>query len=246
MDNMNIIATSRAVALERYMDVIANNVANMNTTGFKSAVPLFTEFMEKPKEGASYSMVETKGILRNLSAGPISSTGNPLDIAIEGDGYLQVDTLGGTRYTRAGNLTINDQRELTTAAGLPVLDDTGNRISLPANIRELSIGPTGQISGVDAANPGVSITIGKIGVVRFEREQLMTTLGGGIYTTDEKPIPAESSFVRQGFLEGSNVQSVLEMTNMIQVNREYQSIQKLLSNQHDLLRNAYAKITKLS
>jgi len=239
MENATLIAASRAVALERQMSVIANNVANMDTNGFKAGTPLFIEQLNRMSDTEKYSMVENRGILRDLADGPISQTGNPLDVALEGDGYFVVDTLNGNRYTRAGNFSLNDQRELVNASGLPVLDDTGNRLVVPANTRDIRI----TAEGVVSTELG---QVGRIGVVSFTREQFMTELGNSLYSTDEQPIPEPETKVRQGFLEGSNVKAVAEMTNMIEVNRQYQNIQKLLSNEHDRLRNAYGKLTKLS
>lgn len=239
MENATLIAASRAVALERQMSVIANNVANMDTNGFKSGKPLFIEQLNKMSDTEKYSMVENRGILRDLSSGPVSQTGNPLDLALEGDGYFTVDTLNGPRYTRAGNFSLNDQRELTNANGLPVLDENGSRLSIPANARDINISDDGMVTTELGQ-------VGRIGVVRFEREQFMTELGNSLYSTDENPIAEPATKIRQGFLEGSNVQAVREMTDMIEVNRQYQNIQKILSNEHDRLRNAYSKLSKLS
>lgn len=239
MENTSIIALTRATTLERQMDIVANNVANMNTTGFKSEQPLFIEYVNKPDQNEKYSMVQDYSTLRDLAPGPITMTGNPLDVALEGDGYFTVDTIDGPRYTRGGNFSLDSSRQLVNAAGLPILDDTGNVITIPVNARDIRISPQGNIS--TEAGP-----LGKIGVVRFENQQFMTQLGSGLYQTNEKPIEAEDTKVQQGFLEGSNVNSVAEMTTMIDVNRQYQIIQNLLKTEHDRLRNAYSKLTKLS
>lgn len=239
MESTSVIALSRANALQRQMDIVANNVANMSTTGFKSEQPLFIEYVTRPSPGEKYSMVQDYSTLRDLSAGPLTSTGNPLDVAIEGDGYFTVDTADGHRYTRDGNFSMNDQRELVTSGGLPVLDDTGNTISIPVNARDIRITAEGNIFSETAQ-------IGKIGVVKFDNQQFMTQLGNGLYQTDQKPQADDEARIRQGFLEGSNVRPIVEMTNMIQVNREYQIIQNLLKNEHDMLRNAYSKLSRLA
>lgn len=239
MENTSLIALSRAVTLQRQMDISANNVANMNTTGFKSEQPLFIEYVNKPDRNEKYSLVQDYATLRDLAPGPITQTGNPLDLAIEGDGYFAVDTLDGPRYTRSGNFSMDSERQLTTASGLPVLDDTGNPITIPANARDIRISPEGIVSS-DVAQ------IAKIGIHRFANEQFMTQLGNGLYQTDEQPVASETAVVRQGFLEGSNVQSIMEMTTMIDVNRQYQNIQQLLKTEHDRLRNAYSKLAKLA
>jgi len=239
MENTTLIALSRATALERKMQVVANNVANMSTTGFKSESPLFVEMVEHPQEDERYSMVMDQSTLRDTSNGPINLTGNPLDVALEGDGYFVLDTLNGPRYTRAGNFTMNDQRELVNVNGLPVLDDNNSRITIPPNTTDIRISPQGDVS----TEQGV---VGRLQVVKFDREQFMNQLGNGLYQTNEKPQAAEETVVRQGFLEGSNVNSVMEMTDMISVNRQYQSIQNMLQSQHEMLRNAYTKLSRLS
>ena len=239
MENTSIIALSRATTLQRQMELIANNVANMSTTGFKSEQPLFIEFVNKPVEDEKYSMVQDYSTLRDLAPGPITQTGNPLDIALEGNGYIALDTLHGTRYTRNGNLSLDSERQLVSAGGLPVLDDGGNPITIPQNAREIRITPQGDVYG-DA------VQVGRINIVSFKNEQFMTQLGGGLYHTDEAPAAAEDTIVRQGFLEGSNVHSISEMNNMIDVNRQYQNIQNLMKTEHDRLRNAYSKLAKLA
>lgn len=241
MENTSFIALSRATALERQMQVVANNIANMSTTGFKAETPLFTEFVEKPQKDEKYSMVLDRATFRNTSNGAINPTGNPLDVALEGDGYFMLDTLDGPRYSRAGSFTLNDTRELVNSSGLPVLDDGGNTITIPANVADIRISPQGDVSTEQGP-------LGKIGVVRFAQEQLMNQLGNNLYQTNEKPTPVEAgeTKVRQGFLEGSNVQAIMEMNNMIEVNRQYQSVQRLLQGEHERLRNAYSKLTRLS
>lgn len=238
MENTSYIALSKATALERRMAVVANNIANMNTTGFKSQAPLFVEYLVKPAPDESYSMVLDQGTVRNTAPGPLLQTGNPLDIALEGDGYLQVETLDGLRYTRAGSLTLNTDRTLVTIAGLPVLDDGGAQITIPPGTASVTIAPDGSV--FTERGP-----VGKIGVYTFDREQGIQELGNGLLTTDETPTVAENTQIRQGFLEQSNVQPVVEMTNMISVARQYESIQKIMQSQHDLMRQAYGKLSKI-
>lgn len=239
MENTSYITLSRATALERQMAIVANNVANMNTTGFKSEAPLFVEYLVKPQPDESYKMVLDRGTARNMAPGPLAQTGNPLDVALEGDGYFQVETLDGPRYTRAGSFTLDAERRLVSVTGLPVLDDTGNTLTIPANATSITISPDGQV----ATEQG---PLGRLGVFTFKSEVKMQEVGGGLLTTDQKPVPAPETRVRQGSLEQSNVQPVVEMTNMIAVSRLYENIQKLMQSQHDLMRNAYSKLSKIS
>lgn len=243
MENTSLIVLSRAAALERQMAVVSNNIANVNTTAFKGESPLFVEYMMKPEKFSdplnNYSMVLDQGTARNMTPGALVQTGNPLDLALNGDGYFEVDTLDGKRYTRNGSFTQNDQRELTTSSGLPVLDDTGNRISIPVGAREITVSPDGSVF----AN---QVSLGKLGVYTFPNEQRMRPLGNGLLLSEEKPKAVEDTKIQQGFLEQSNVQSVTEMTNMIAVSRQYENVQRIMKNEHDLLRNAYSKLSKIS
>lgn len=239
MENTSLIALSRAITLQRQMELVANNVANMNTTGFKAEQPLFIEYVNKPQRDEKYSMVQDYATLRDLAAGPITQTGNPLDAALEGDGYFTLDTIDGPRYTRNGNFTMNAERQLVNSQGLPVLDDSGNPLTIPQNATDITITPDGIVMG-DAQQ------VGRLGIATFRNEQFMTQMGNGLYQTDEKPVQSENTVVRQGFLEGSNVQSIVEMTTMVDVNRQYQNIQNLLKTEHDRLRNAYSKLAKLA
>jgi len=202
---------------------------------------LFVEYIEKPNRDEKYSMVLDRGSTRNLAPGPMTQTGNTLDVALEGDGYFAVDTLNGPRYTRSGNFAMDSNRTLTNSSGLPVLDENGTQMTLPVGAREIRITPEGEVS--TERGP-----VGKLQIVKFAREQFMEQIGGGLYTTAERPIPVEEgeTKVRQGFLEGSNVQSIREMTTMTEISRQYESIQRLMQTDHERLRNAYAKLTKLS
>ncbi len=239
METISVIALSRADALRRQMDIVANNVANVSTTGFKSEQPLFIEYVEQASSNEKYSMVQDYTSLRNLAAGPLTQTGNQFDIALEGDGYLAVDTVDGPRYTRGGGLNLDSNRDLVNANGLPVLDDNGNAINIPSNVRQVRISPDGSVFSETGE-------IAKIGIVKFDNEQFMTQLGNGLYQTDQKPVAAEGTLIRQGFLEGSNVQVVSEVTRMIEINRQYQNLQNLLKTEHDRLRNAYSKLSKIA
>lgn len=240
MENPIYIALSRQTALQRKMDVVSNNIANMNTTGYKQQRVLFQEFLNKPALGEQMSMVEDRGTMRDMRPGPVSVTRNPLDVAISGPGYFAVQTLNGTHYTRAGHFQLDAGRRLVDGNGLPVLSDADQTLEIPAQATDIRI----------TADGVVSTELGQIGtlkVVTFEREQLLTEVGGGLYVTDELPQAAsDTSKVVQGALEQSNVQPILEMTSMIDVLRQYQSTQKLAESEHERQRNAIGKLGRVT
>src|SRR6201986_1232770 len=132
MENALLIGLSRQTTLERQLGVIANNIANVNTTGYKSDQSLFEEFLTSGAHADNFvgndrkvSYVQDRGTYRDLSQGPLQQTGNPLDIAVDGDAFLAVQTAGGERYTRDGNLQINGQGQLTRVGGDAVLGNAG-------------------------------------------------------------------------------------------------------------------------
>jgi flagellar basal-body rod protein FlgF len=233
METLEAVAVSRMSAMSRQMDIIANNIANANTPGFKGERVRFEEYLQG-EEGAARSYVLDAGTLRDLSVGGIELTGNPLDVAINGDGYFTVSTDAGNRFTRDGHFRLDDVGTVVTSEGYPLLDQSGSPIVLTGR-GEVGITPQGMISenGVD---------IGQIGVVRFTDEQAMERVEGGLYTTAEDPAPVEEPTLVQGGLETSNVQPIVEMSQMIELLRSFQASQRLIQENHDLQRRAFEAI----
>ena len=129
MQNAVLVGLSRQVALARELDVVANNIANINTTGFKADGSLFEEFLSSSARAdgpaGRVSFVRDRGVWHDMSQGPIEHTGNPLDVAVDGKGFLVVQTPRGERYTRNGSMQINATGQLVTSDGYPVLGDGG-------------------------------------------------------------------------------------------------------------------------
>jgi len=236
MENSIYVALSRQMALQRQLDVTSNNIANMNTTGYKNQRMLFTEFLEKPGLHEKVSFVQDRAVVRDLSVGGMTQTGNPMDLALTGHGYFTVDTASGPRYTRAGNFRMNDQRQMVDGGGLPVLADNGQPITLPAGTSDVKVSGDGTVS--TELGP-----VGKLNIVTFKNEQMMTEVGAGLYVSDEEPQPApKDTKVAQGLLEGSNVKPVVEMTQMIEVQRSYMSAQRVIDNEHERIRSMIQKL----
>jgi flagellar basal-body rod protein FlgF len=232
MENSIFTGLSRQMALETQMDIIANNVANMSTPGYRAQNMVFSEYVEDPK-GADdpLSMVIDYGHYQNNTPGPIRQTGNPLDIALQGPGYIGIVTPEGTMYSRAGAFQLNTKGELVTGAGHQVAGAGGGPIVIPEGSTEVKIAEDGSVTTGEGQ-------IGQIMVAEFENVQDLEATGNGLYKTDAAAItPAENTRVMQGMLEGSNVNSILEMTRMIDVLRAYQSTQRMLQNEHDRERN---------
>jgi flagellar basal-body rod protein FlgF len=239
METTAYIALSRQMALRRQMDLIANNIANATASAFKAEALIYEPVVSDAGGGQRLAFVQDVGVARDLSAGPMTATGNPLDLAIQGPGYFAIQTDHGARYGRSGQFRLNESGELVTAAGDRVLDDGGAPLSLPADAGPIALAADGTVSG--AQGP-----LGRIGVVEFADEQRLRKVGGGLYQADQPAAPAEQSRVVQGMLEGSNVQPILEMTEMMATVRAYQAVQRLLDTHHELQRRAIERVLEVS
>ena len=179
----------------------------------------------------------------DFAQGPAEPTKNPLDVAIDGKGFLVVQTPGGERYTRDGNLQINSQGQLVTAAGNPVLG-TGGPIVFQPTDKEISITADGGVSVLEGVSRIDSIR-GKLRLVSFAQAQKLVKEGANLYSPAAKATrrsPTPTSQVRQGFIEKSNVNSVAEMSKMIEVTRTYTQISAMLQQQGDLRKSALEKL----
>jgi len=229
MDTTAYTAATRQMALQRRMTIIADNVANMATTGFKAEVAQFEAVFQDAGEPGDVAFVQDRGLLRDLSDGPLVSTGNPLDLAIIGEGFFAVETAQGAAYTRDGNFSLNADGEIVNAAGLPLLDEGGAPIAVPPGGGLLSVAEDGTLSNEDGV-------IGRVGIVRFANPQRMERLGSSLLSTEQVAEPVERPMVVQGSLESSNVVAVMEMTALIETSRAFQNTQKMIETHHDLVR----------
>ena len=226
METTGYIALSNQMVLRQKMDVIANNLANMNTSGYQGESMMFVEHLESTEDGKTLSFVQNLGMVRNLNPGPLSPTGNPLDVAIRGEGYFQVETELGPRFTRNGAFTLDAQGRLVTASNDPVMSEAGGEIVIPLEARNISIARDGTVSTETGE-------LGRIGVFGFENEQRLTKVAGGLYDAGEEDAqPNREAMIEQGVIEGSNIVGVVEMTNLIKTVRKYQSTNKIVEEEH--------------
>jgi len=242
VDNALLLSLSNQMVARRTMEVIANNIANMNTTGFKRESPVFEEYLvEVDVQGELGSSKEQLSFVRDalavhdMSSGVLTTTGNKFDVAIEGDGFFAVSTPGGTRYTRNGNLGLDDTGRLVNSSGHPVLDDGGAEIVFTPEETQILIARDGTIS----TEQGIR---NKLQVVGFENPQALKLIGNSLWETDDTPIPVAGNVVAQGMLEQSNVQPVVEMVRMMETLRSYQSSTELLNAGEELSRRAVQKL----
>ncbi len=232
MENSLIIALARQSVLERQMDVIATNLANLETAGFKSEHMIFSELLEQTSDGEVISLVHDVSFVRDLSAGPMVGTQSPLDLAINGDGYFVVDTPEGERYTRHGVFQLDDTGQIVTTEGNPVLSSGGGPIQIPLETSTITITRDGTVSA-DAEE------VGRIKRVSFADPQALSKVGSGLYDAlEQTPQPAPASEILQGMVENSNVKGVVEMTRMIDTVRSYQAAAKLADTEHQRILDA--------
>src|SRR3954449_12749286 len=252
MENASLVGLSRQIALQRELDVVANNIANLNTTGFKADNVVFQELLMPGARANQFagsdrqlSFVQDRATWLDLSQGPVEHTGNPLDVAISGNAFLTVQTPRGDRYTRNGALQVNSQGQLVTSEGLQVIGTNGPIVFQP-NDREISIGIDGTIS-VREGQSTVDAQRGKLKLASFATPRLLQKDGTSTYVapagvTPQVPTDAK---VTQGAIEKSNVQSVTEMGRMIEITRTYTQIAQILQNQSDMRRSAIDKLAEV-
>ena len=265
------VSISGQVAQQQKVETIANNVANANTVGFKKDQLVFKEHLtaltkgvediDIPRnefspadfyhtQGAENAMVSVDGSYTIHEQGTLIPTNNPLDLALQGDGFMEVLTPTGVRFTRKGNLSLNRDGELVTDQGfrvLTALNATEENLRDPASIGSFPK-PEERILKVPTnmkltfTNEGEVLTrdgvVGKVSVVEFKDKHALRKEGNSLYITpDEANITRTNikTAVHQGFLEGSNVNAIEEMSELIKAHRHFESIQKAI--------NAYDQIS---
>ncbi len=245
MQTSNLVLLSNQEALERAMDVVANNIANSSTAGFKREGIQFNTLINQPAPGESIDFVIDKATYHDVSSGPTIATGNPLDVAIRGAGYFPVQTPAGTRYTRGGSFQLNDQGEIVTAAGQLVLGDGDQPITLPDTTTNITISPDGVVSAQVDNSPDTS-QVGKLKLVTFDNEQDLQPEGSGLYSTSQPALPATNPQIMEATLEQSNVQPVTEITHMIEILRSYEQTQNLINAENTRMSDGLTKLSRVS
>lgn len=253
MQNALLIGLSRQVALSRELDVVANNIANLNTTGFKGDGAMFEEYIgptARSTGGAGannrVSFVRDRATWIDMSQGSIERTGNSLDVAIDGRGFLAVQTPRGERYTRNGALQLNANGELVTSEGYQVLGESGPIVLQPKD-RDITISQDGTISVREGNNAKTESQRGKLRLVGFDRPGQLQKDGSGTFSAPQNVTvqPDKTSRLMQGSIEKSNVRAVLEMTRMIDVTRSYTQMANMLSQQGDMNRSSIDKLAEV-
>jgi flagellar basal-body rod protein FlgF len=232
MNNALYVGLSRQMTLKREMDVIANNIANSDTVGFKVESLLLREDVQqptlKPSSGTAapekISFVHDAGVAIDYTQGSLKQTGGTYDLGLRGEGFFEVQTANGNRLTRDGRFTLNAQSQLVDMSGNPVLSSGGQAIRIDPTKTAPSIAHDGTIS-----QDGV--VAGKVGVFKVaDRSQLGKSEGGLFDPTasGQTPTADPTTSVQQGMIENSNVDAIQQMTRMIAVSRAYEQVSNMM------------------
>lgn len=219
------LATAGAVAQSNALDATANNIANATTTGFQADRITFREAMTNAKSpDTALVSAGTKRV--DTQYGALSQTGNPLDVAIEGDGMFAVETPNGPRYTRAGNFRLDTEGSLVTVDGFKVRGE-GGPITIPPDTKVIDVGADGSVNA-DGEN------VGKLELVKYKYNQLKRE-GGTLFSASGQPeASGEPPLLRSGMLESSNVNVVRGVVDLVKVSRTYESLMRVIQGYHDV------------
>ncbi len=224
MDTAAYTALSRQIGLRRELDVVANNIANANTTGFRREDLLFSEFIRsRGPQATSQSMVRADAHRIVPDQATLEMTGGSFDFAIEGDGYFQIDRDGQTYLTRAGHFTPDAEGVLVTPDGDRLLDAGGAPIFVPPDAN-VTLAADGTLSA--DGRP-----VAQVGLMLPADPATLGRAGDNLLSVDGDLIPADTARLQQGALEGSNVNPITELARLIEIQRRYESTKAFLDRE---------------
>ncbi|WP_373636862.1 flagellar hook-basal body complex protein [Yoonia sp. BS5-3] len=231
MDNASYTTLTRQSGLMREMQTLANNIANASTTGFRAEEVMFSEHIKALGPSASSLSMATAAVRNTVDTqGTLTQTGGTFDLAIEGDGFFLIETPNGQRLTRAGAFTPNENGDLVTADGYPVLDPGGAPVFVPQGLGSVGIGADGTISA--GGQP-----VGQVGLVRPLEPAQMIRESGVMFDAPDGFEAIPDGRMLQGFLEASNVNPILQVSRMIEVQRAYELGQNFLDKEDERIRS---------
>lgn len=242
MDSPGYIILSRLALQTRATEVLAHNVANADTPGFRAQRPVFAQFISQqgaaPPGGRPVAYVQDRATWREMEAAPVQATGNPLDVAISGEGFFAVETSRGERFTRAGRFSIGADGRIVDMEGNAVMGAEGNAIAISPNDTRISIQGDGTVRSENG-------TLGRLRVVTFANPQALRAEGSRLFDpAGEDPRPVERPAVVQGALEGSNVRPIQEMTRLTAELREFQFAAQFAEREGERLSTAVERILR--
>lgn len=238
MSNSIYASLTRQTGLMSELRIVANNVANSATTGFKTQGAIFSEYLSGlGGEQGALSMGRIHAKSTNFEQGGHTKTGGTFDFAINGKGFFAVEAPTGNQLTRAGGFLSNDANELVTPDGLRVLDAGLAPIFIPPDARSVAMAPDGTLSA--DGRP-----LAQLGLFLPEESANMTRENGVRFSSSDEFLPADTASVAQGFLESSNVNPVLQISRLIEVQRSYETGQSFLENEDERIRSILTLIQR--
>lgn len=241
MNNATNIALSRLSAQTRAMDVIAGNLANASTPGYHAERMIFSDWLSRqsgahgPGQERSLAYTQDVATYRDRAEGSVTHTGNPLDLALSGEGFFTVQTQAGTRLTRAGRFTLQSNGGVTDEDGDPLLDTRGQPVRVSTADTDLSVAANGALSSQNGP-------IARLAVVRPTDPNRITAEGGRRFRADVPTLPVASPHIIQGAVEDSNVQPVAELTAMMSTQRDFQFVTQFVEAEGQRQQNAIDRI----
>lgn len=231
MSSSGYISLTRQSGLMREMQNVANNIANISTTGFRREGVVFSEYVKalEPDE-ASVSIARAQGRITDLSQGPTTPTGGTFDFAIEGDGFFMLETAEGPQLTRAGSFTPDAEGVLVAPDGARLLDGGGAPIFVPPDARSVSLAADGTLSADGTP-------LAQVGLYQPSDATDLSYRAGSRFAVEGDILPVEDAVILQGFVEGSNVNPIHEISRMIEVQHAYTLGQQFLEKEDERIRS---------
>ncbi|MFK7744688.1 MAG: flagellar hook-basal body complex protein [Roseobacter sp.] len=231
MTNSSYTTITRQSGLMREMRLVANNIANSATSGYRQEGIVFSEYVKSVDGASSLSMGQGNVRHTSFEQGALTQTGGQFDFAIEGEGFFLIETPAGERLTRAGAFSPNAEGDLVTPDGFRVLDAGGAPVFIPPGATDVAVSADGTISS--EGDP-----IGQMGVVTPLNPQGLVREDGVMFRADDGIEPAENGRILQRFVESSNVNPILQLTRMIEVQRAYELGASFLESEDERIRQA--------
>ncbi|GBR48377.1 flagellar basal body rod protein FlgF [Neokomagataea tanensis NBRC 106556] len=244
LENTTYIALSKMDAQQRAMSVIATNMANASTVGFKREDILFSDYLShqhagQPNGAETQAYTQDRATYRDVQQGDLQQTGNPLDVALGGQGYFQLRTPDGVRLTRAGRFEQQADGTIVDESGNALLDTAGQPIKIPQGDQKISISSDGILSTESGDQAHIA-------VVSVTDENALKAQGGHLFMTDQPTQAVQQPHMAQGMLEGSNVQMMSEVTKMLDIQRNFQFMAQFVNAEATRQQNAIDKIVQVS
>lgn len=247
MDNTAYIALSRQMALWKQMNIVSNNMANMNTVGYKQDNALFTSYVNQTKNAVGLGkeplfFTQDYADYQNFIEGAFKETGNTFDLAIKGDGFFCIETKDGEKYTRKGQFTLNEDGALVTGEGDYVLSENNTPLFFAPGEHEITVSESGDVFSENGI-------IGRLKVAKFADNQKLKKVSGVLFENVENNLVTFGSRnvrIAQGMVESSNVNAIEEMTNLVHIQRSYDYVQQMIDEEHDRLSKTISTYAELA